>query len=92
MGYSISQRTHELLQKRNKEGRLCMMDRPHIARAIWRVITKSWYYTEDRLAGKPHRDSVGIYCNRCFERYVKPWMGVEDERIQNCVFVSAERF
>jgi hypothetical protein len=91
MGNSISQRTAELLERRRREGRLCNLDRPHIARATVRVQSMDWPYPEDRLAGHPGRPHTAVFCPRCFDRYIRPWLGVHPQ-LGNVAYLSAEVF
>jgi len=90
MGRTISERTALLLDKRQREGRLCQMGPTHVARAVWRVKELVWDYPQDRN-NKDGKETEGIYCNRCFTRYVQPWLS-KDMSGSNMRFLSAERF
>jgi len=64
MGYSISHEKWEKLEALRREGRLCRMDREHTTRATVMIRQESWYYEEDKLAGKPPHVDEMPFCPR----------------------------
>lgn len=74
MGYSISETTMKTIERRRAEGRLCQMERAHTARATVKVTERSWSYAED-AAVKDGKVGEMVYCERHFERNIRPFLG-----------------